>query len=59
MTNPSPAPYVSPIAYSERVELLPLVLTSGWASGINAYAVIVMLNLAVYHHSTRAEERHV
>lgn len=28
-----------------RVELLPLVLTSGWASGINAYAVIVMLSL--------------
>jgi hypothetical protein len=27
------------------VELLPLVLTSGWASGINAYAVLVMLNL--------------
>ncbi len=27
------------------MELLPLVLTSGWASGINAYAVIVMLNL--------------
>ena len=45
MTNPSPAPYVSPIAYSERVELLPLVLTSGWASGINAYAVITMLGL--------------
>ena len=45
MTNPSPAPYVAPIAYSERVELLPLVLTSGWASGINAYAVITMLGL--------------
>ena len=41
------------------MELLPLVMTSGWASGINAYAVIVMLHLAVYHHSTRAEERHV
>ncbi len=27
------------------MELLPLVLTAGWASGINAYAVIVMLNL--------------
>jgi hypothetical protein len=27
------------------VELLPLVMTSGWASGINAYAVVVMLNL--------------
>ncbi len=27
------------------MEVLPLVLTSGWASGINAYAVIVMLNL--------------
>ena len=27
------------------MELLPLVLTSGWASGINAYAVLVMLNL--------------
>jgi hypothetical protein len=27
------------------VELLPLVLTSGWASGINAYAVITMLGL--------------
>ncbi len=32
-------------AYSVQVEVLPLVLTSGWASGINAYAVIVMLNL--------------
>jgi len=30
MTNPSPAPYVAPIAYSERVELLPLVLTSNF-----------------------------
>jgi hypothetical protein len=28
-----------------RVELMPLVFTSGWASGINAYAVLVMLNL--------------
>ena len=27
------------------MDLLPLVLTSGWASGINAYAVIVMLGL--------------
>ena len=27
------------------MELLPLVLTSGWASGINAYAVITMLGL--------------
>jgi hypothetical protein len=27
------------------VVLLPLVLTSGWASGINAYAVITMLGL--------------
>ncbi len=27
------------------MEVLPLVLASGWASGINAYAVIVMLNL--------------
>ncbi len=27
------------------MEVLPLVLTSGWASGVNAYAVIVMLNL--------------
>lgn len=27
------------------VELLPLVLTSGWASGINAYAVIVVMGL--------------
>ncbi len=27
------------------MEVLPLVLTSGWASGINAYAVVVMLNL--------------
>jgi hypothetical protein len=43
MTNPPAAPYVSPIAYSERVELLPLVLTSGWASRINACAVITML----------------
>ena len=38
-------PYVSQIAYSERVELLPLVLTSSWASGINAYTVITMLGL--------------
>ena len=28
-----------------RVDLMPLVLTSGWASGINAYAVIVMMGL--------------
>lgn len=27
------------------VDLLPLVLTSGWASGINAYAVIVLMGL--------------
>ncbi len=27
------------------MDLLPLVLTSGWASGINAYAVIAMLGL--------------
>lgn len=27
------------------MDLLPLVLTSGWASGINAYAVIVLMGL--------------
>ncbi|MDP9394050.1 MAG: DUF4126 domain-containing protein [Actinomycetota bacterium] len=27
------------------MELLPLVFTSGWASGINAYAVVVLLGL--------------
>jgi len=27
------------------VDLMPLVLTSGWASGINAYAVIVLMGL--------------
>jgi len=27
------------------VDLLPLVLTSGWASGINAYAVVVLMGL--------------
>jgi len=27
------------------VELLPLVLTSGWASGINAYAVVFMMGM--------------
>ncbi len=27
------------------VDLLPLVLTSGWASGINAYAVIVLMGV--------------
>lgn len=27
------------------VELLPLVLTSGWASGVNAYATVLMLGL--------------
>ncbi len=27
------------------VDLLPLVLTSGWATGINAYAVIVLMGL--------------
>jgi hypothetical protein len=27
------------------VELLPVVLTSGWASGINAYPVVLVLGL--------------
>jgi Domain of unknown function (DUF4126) len=31
--------------YSEAVDLAPLVLTSGWASGINAYAVILVMGL--------------
>ncbi len=31
--------------YSDAVDLMPLVATSGWASGINAYAVIVVMGL--------------
>lgn len=31
--------------YSDDVDLLPLVLASGWASGVNAYAVVVMMGL--------------
>ena len=27
------------------VDLLPWVITSGWASGVNAYAVVLMLGL--------------
>ena len=27
------------------IEALPLVFTSGWASGINAYAVVALLGL--------------
>ena len=48
MTSSPAVPYAAAdpqTPYSGGVDVLPLVLTSGWASGINAYAVLVMLNL--------------
>jgi Domain of unknown function (DUF4126) len=34
-----------PLAYSAAMELLPLAFTSGWTSGINAYATVLFLGL--------------
>jgi hypothetical protein len=33
------------LAYSAAMDLLPLAFTSGWTSGINAYATVLILGL--------------
>lgn len=43
MAAPTPAPV--PLATIASVSVLPLVFTSGWASGINAYAVVLLLGV--------------
>jgi hypothetical protein len=35
-----------PAPYAGGVDLLPLVVTSGWASGVNAYLLVLVLGLA-------------
>jgi hypothetical protein len=34
-----------PLRHDDRMSVLPLVFTSGWASGINAYAVVLLLGV--------------
>lgn len=36
---------VGPPPYDHGMSLLPLIFTAGWASGINAYAVVLLLGL--------------
>lgn len=40
-----PTPVVRRLATIASVSVLPLVFTSGWASGVNAYAVVLLLGL--------------
>lgn len=40
-----PTPAVRRLATIASVSVLPLVFTSGWASGVNAYAVVLLLGL--------------
>ncbi len=40
-----PRPWRPPLVTIASVSVLPLVFTSGWASGINAYAVVLLLGV--------------
>lgn len=42
---PSPSPALRHLVTITSVSVLPLVFTSGWASGINAYAVVLLLGV--------------
>lgn len=43
--SPARAPRLPALRHDAGVSVLPLVFTSGWASGINAYAVVLLLGL--------------